>query len=221
MSTRLTDIEDLMMRQPGISDWEIWKDDGQFGPTFDLAGTVEDALEADPDGERGDPYDVDTRRANLYEPTIVKLIELSVEEADPALLRAIMKHSQADHVLIADGTQDPDLLAELARSDDYSIRLAVASNPSCPPEILAQLAQDEDREVRQAVAAQQKCPTHVLVELLGDDASDVRLTAAQNPSLDPADLERVILSLNEEVQRVIAARDDVADHVRAAAALAL
>jgi hypothetical protein len=60
-----------------------------------------------------------------------------------------------------------------------------------------------------------------LAELLFDADVEVGVAGAKNPSLDPADLERVIYTVDENVRQALLARDDVGDHVRTAVALAL
>ncbi len=88
-------------------------------------------------------------------------------------------------------------------------------------ETLERWAAAKDSQMRCVLASSRSCPPDILSRLLRDNDSDVRLAAARNPNLDPADLEHVVHTLDDDVRKAIAARDDVADHVRAATDLTL
>jgi hypothetical protein len=116
----------------------------------------------------------------------------------------------------------PELMAMLAIVDPSpAVRQAVARNPMCRPELLRTMAAIGTPDELRAVANNPNCPAELLTRLLGDPDLRVRLAAAQNPSLSSGQIERTILAVDEDVRRVILERDDVAEHVKTAAALAL
>lgn len=71
------------------------------------------------------------------------------------LVKAAMRHSLADRVLVAQLSQTPELLAELAFDDDAAVQFAAVRNPECPSEVLVRLALELDNpDVRKAAAQQ-------------------------------------------------------------------
>lgn len=133
---------------------------------------------------------------------------------------AVAQVCEWDHESIAGRTENPELLAQLAQSEDEQVRRNVARNSFTASETLARLAQDEDLAVRQVVAGDERCPAHVLSKLLLDEHAAVRNEAAQNRSLDPADLERVITVVDADVRQAITQRQQreaaIAEAVREA-----
>lgn len=74
----------------------------------------------------------------------------------------------------------PNVLAELARSLEYTVRYWVAANPSTPTEALYLLANDDLWSVRERVAANPSTPTEALYLLARDKDEDVRKNALIN-----------------------------------------
>ncbi|HEU0077929.1 MAG TPA: hypothetical protein VFQ76_09800 [Longimicrobiaceae bacterium] len=75
----------------------------------------------------------------------------------------------------------PALLAELAASEDDSVREAVAAHARTPVEVLESLAADPEWSVREAVAKQAGVSPETLKRLGSDDDSSVRDAARANP----------------------------------------
>ena len=86
---------------------------------------------------------------------------------------------------------DTVVLALLACSDNWNIRLGVAKNPNALPETLAGLAQDEDEDIRRCVAENQSTPPEVLAIFALDKDKDIRRCVAENPNT-PADVLAVL-----------------------------
>ncbi len=71
-------------------------------------------------------------------------------------------------------------LGQLANSDDWRVRSAVASNPGTPAIMMGKLAQDENINVRRKVAYNPYAPTYLLRFLSQDPSSFVREALAFN-----------------------------------------
>jgi DNA-directed RNA polymerase subunit RPC12/RpoP len=74
------------------------------------------------------------------------------------------------------------LLAELARSEDDSVREAVAAHPGTQPEVLEALAGDGEWSVREVVAKRTELSAGTLKRLGKDENYDVREVARANAS---------------------------------------
>jgi hypothetical protein len=89
----------------------------------------------------------------------------------------------------------PEILARLAEDEDASIRIAVAKHPNTPPEILAQLAKDLQWEnVRRRVAKHPNTPPEVLAQLAKDEDRTVRVHVAENPKTPP----KILIQLSKD-----------------------
>ncbi len=73
-----------------------------------------------------------------------------------------------------DGPLDYEASKVLARSEDPSVRAALARRADIPPELLYYLAEDSDAEVRRIVANNEAAPDHTHLLLANDQADDVR-----------------------------------------------
>lgn len=82
---------------------------------------------------------------------------------------------------IAERHNIPQTLEALAHDAEYSVRCAVARNPSCPPGTLEALARDDEKDVRNSVAGNPSCLPRTLEALASDDESSVRERVARNP----------------------------------------
>ncbi|HYR11362.1 MAG TPA: HEAT repeat domain-containing protein [Longimicrobium sp.] len=87
-----------------------------------------------------------------------------------------------DEALAQHAATPSALLAELARSDDDSVREAVAAHPRTAVEVLESLAGDAEWSVREAVAKRTELSPETLKRLGKDDDSSVREAARANPS---------------------------------------
>ncbi len=67
-----------------------------------------------------------------------------------------------------------DEAKRLARSDDVSVRKALAERKDLPPELLYFLAEDDDPDVRKVVAANEAAPRQTDLLLANDDDASVR-----------------------------------------------
>jgi len=67
---------------------------------------------------------------------------------------------------------------ELARSEDVTIRMALACHPDTQPEVLYFLAEDSEPDVRRAVARNERAPRQADLLLTADDQDDIRTDLA-------------------------------------------
>lgn len=86
----------------------------------------------------------------------------------------------------------PEVLLRLARHYQYSVREAVAMNPSTPAEGLRLLADDRIRYVREAVANNPRTPADVLLKLADDIVYSVREAVVKNPSTSKEGLRKLV-----------------------------
>lgn len=85
--------------------------------------------------------------------------------------------------LLADNRHTPyQVLAELGRSEDRSLRFRVGRNPVTPEPLIRELAADRYADVVAGVASNPAAPPDVLYELSRDPRATVRRAAAENPS---------------------------------------
>jgi len=144
-----------------------------------------------------DPDEPVRQAAQAHPQTPLSLIEQyrRAEAIDPDLpdefLRRLAQQTLWSRALAAQNPATPlEVLRELTRDGEWSVRHAVAKNPALTAEMLASLAQDSDRDVRQAVAEHHRTPPAALAELLHDIDENVRLAALRNPNLAAEALER-------------------------------
>jgi DNA-directed RNA polymerase subunit RPC12/RpoP len=97
-----------------------------------------------------------------------------------------------DEALAKHANTPPALLAELARSDDDSVREAVAAHPSTPAEVLESLAGDAEWNVREAVAKRTALSPETLKRLGKDEDSTVREAARANPAYPRFSLKKML-----------------------------
>lgn len=93
-----------------------------------------------------------------------------------------------------DPTTSPAELAELARSDDPAVQLAVARNGSAPEAALRSLATDGDTDVKLAVLERPELPEEVLSLLWTDLDAGVRSRVAGHPALPDSQALEIVRS---------------------------
>jgi len=93
-----------------------------------------------------------------------------------------------------------ELLIQLARSEQSSVREAAAAQPGLPTECFERLAADDDYDVRAIVAANPFAPVAVLEGLVDDEDDDVRQALARNPALPEAALVRLLYVTDSDVR---------------------
>lgn len=108
-----------------------------------------------------------------------------------------------------------------AAETDRGLRWRVATNSACPASLLTKLAVDSAWQTRMGVAANPSCPVSLVAEFLRDPDEGVRRAAAQSPALTSDVLESLVLTLDAATQQLLLARDDLAEHIKAAIALGL
>jgi len=92
----------------------------------------------------------------------------------------------------------PEILSQLSKDEDATVRRFVAMNSSTPPEILSQLSKDEDASVRWYVAGNPSTPPEILSQLSKDKDTGIRCNVAKNPSTPPEIRDQIESStLNE------------------------
>jgi hypothetical protein len=95
-----------------------------------------------------------------------------------------------------------DVLNELAKSLNASIRFQVANHPSTPVKTLIELSRDKDDAVRGAVASNYKTPPKILHELSIDISAYVRQIVADNPNTPKEILIELTKDINNNVSTV-------------------
>ncbi|MCB2412538.1 hypothetical protein LGT39_06705 [Demequina sp. TTPB684] len=96
------------------------------------------------------------------------------------------------------GPLDPSLsdndLAQLARSEQATVRAAAAAHPNTPLTIILQLARDEAHVVRAGVARNPRpgIPEEVLRDLATDNAAEVVFALIANDSVPDSVIARVM-----------------------------
>jgi hypothetical protein len=133
----------------------------------------------------------------------IKSNEASSEEIKEAFIWA-QKQNYGIRILvfdlvIANPNTPYEILAQLAKDEDYSVRMAVAENPNTPPELLAQLAKDEDYHVRRAVAGNPNTPPDILVQLANDKDYSVRRAVSRNTNTPP----EILAQLSKDEHRLV------------------
>ncbi len=110
----------------------------------------------------------------------------------------------------------PWLLAELASSKEYGVRLRVASHLSTPLVALRELAKDGDTSIRTAVSVHPNLDLSDLIELSKDREAMVRRGVALNPKTP----DGLLLDLSDDpidwVQRSIWDRKEISQELRTA-----
>jgi DNA-directed RNA polymerase subunit RPC12/RpoP len=106
--------------------------------------------------------------------------------------RAPSERGDYDQALAKHANTPPALLAELARSEDDSVREAVAAHPSTALEVLESLAGDAEWNVREAVAKRTGLSPETLKRLGKDDDSSVREAARANPGYPRFSLRKML-----------------------------
>ena len=107
--------------------------------------------------------------------------------------------------VVAQKTNDPDILAKLADDKDTNVRVAVAKKTD-DPDILAKLADDEDRYVRWEAANNTNDP-NILAKLADDESWGVRHVVAKKTD-DPNILAKLADDVDSRVRRVVANNTD-------------
>jgi hypothetical protein len=92
----------------------------------------------------------------------------------------IRNMSYDEKMNLAESTSTPEVLKELAKDDNYSIRIAVTDNIDTPVEILEAFSTDINWGVRSGVALHTNTPIEILLELATDEDDYVRFEVAQN-----------------------------------------
>jgi hypothetical protein len=80
------------------------------------------------------------------------------------------------------GALTPERARQLAASGSPDERRALAYNRTCPPEVLAELARSEDWMIRAGAAGNPSTPPAVLDALASDANESVRLYLSYNPA---------------------------------------
>ena len=95
------------------------------------------------------------------------------------------------HALNVLASHDPELLEELAASEERNSREIAAGHPKAPPRLLLELAEDADSSVRWQVANNSNASADVLRKMVRDKNSGVRYAVALHPRT-PTDLLDVL-----------------------------
>ncbi|MCJ8280136.1 MAG: hypothetical protein MJK14_09540 [Rivularia sp. ALOHA_DT_140] len=158
-------------------------------------------------------------------PEVENILDILAEEStsslETILQRLIRDGGDTAHYFLARRFDLPaDLLAQIAQSDEFKIREAVAQNPNAssttleqlaqapelklritvaqnpntPIYILDKLAKDENSLVRMQIASRTSLSLETLIELASDEKSEVRKKAFQNPNLPKEVVERILCS---------------------------
>ncbi|MFF3678706.1 hypothetical protein ACFYYS_32650 [Streptomyces sp. NPDC002120] len=80
----------------------------------------------------------------------------------------VREHPQMRFWAAHNRTCPPEILAELAKDDDWRVRERVLCRRSCPPELLEQLADDPHDAVRNTVATHPRSPRSAVARLVDD-----------------------------------------------------
>ena len=102
-------------------------------------------------------------------------------------------------------TQNPRILARLARDEHPGVRFYVAFNPATPEDALMDLSGDPNETVRWAVAMNASIPDQAMKDLATDYAEIVRLGLAANPRVAPDVLKELAADVSVTVRRKVAA----------------
>lgn len=107
------------------------------------------------------------------------LAEESTSSLETILQRLIRDGGDTTHYFLARRFDLPaDSLAQLAQSDEFKIREAVAQNPNTSSTTLEQLAQAPKKQLRETVAQNPNTPICILEKLAKDEDSMVRMHIA-------------------------------------------
>ena len=105
----------------------------------------------------------------------------------------ISKLSYTEKEQLAKNPNTPvEVLAALAKDDDYYVRCGVARNANTPVGTLAELAKDEATVVRMWVASNPNTPVGSLMVLAKDEDYGVRWSVAENPNTPVEELAAVL-----------------------------
>jgi hypothetical protein len=96
-----------------------------------------------------------------------------------------------------------DILADLAKSNNDSVRFAVAYNEATPKAILWHLSRDP--YACHAVAANESTPLRCLAKLAEHESESVRLKIARNPSTPARALRKLANNNNSRIRTAVAA----------------
>ena len=102
-----------------------------------------------------------------------------------------------------EASTDPERLAELAASEETSVRGGVARNPSTPLAVLTRLADDPEVWVCLGLAGNPSTPEEILTRLSEDSYSKLRQVVAGNPSTPVEVLARLAEDPDHGVRRQI------------------
>ncbi len=117
-------------------------------------------------------------------------------------------HTRSAH----SGPLDPSLsdndLAQLARSEEATVRAGAAAHPNTPMTLILQLARDEAPAVRAGVARNPRIgiPEEVLRELATDNAAEVVFALIANESVPDAVVARAARSKHKDAAGYAKAR---------------
>jgi hypothetical protein len=98
---------------------------------------------------------------------------------------------------LAESTSTPEVLKELAKDDNYGIRIAVTDNIYTPVEILEAFSTDINWGLRAGAALHTNTPIEILRELATDEDSYVRFEVAENPN----STDQILVSVFEYERR--------------------
>lgn len=97
-----------------------------------------------------------------------------------------------------------DVLEQLARHPEYTVRVKVCNNRQAPPHVLEILSHDEVLYTRPCVAHHPNAAPELLARLAQDAKFDVRYRAAQNPATPVESLRLLAREDNQSLRRGMA-----------------
>ncbi|MEM8677681.1 MAG: hypothetical protein AAGF83_28055, partial [Cyanobacteria bacterium P01_G01_bin.67] len=136
-------------------------------------------------------------------------IQLQVEEA-----KEIRKANQ----ILAKRTDSPYALARVLETGDLNAKISAAKNRKTPIQVLKQLAKDEDKTVRQIMAQNKNLPLDILLELADDSSVIVRSNLAYKNTHSKIKtsvelLEKLARDESETVREKVAAHSDTPEEI--------
>ncbi|KJH72534.1 hypothetical protein UH38_06670 [Aliterella atlantica CENA595] len=115
--------------------------------------------------------------------TVLKNPKFPLLERYRLLLTRQQKQETAKaHELMARRTDSPYAMLQVLEKGDRNAKLTAARSNKTPIQVLEQLAKDTDETVRQVVLQNPNLPLHSLLELAKDESVNVRLWLAYNSS---------------------------------------
>ena len=142
--------------------------------------------------------------------TLFSLVNRCGEEPDQDLYELLWENTNVSferQIAVAASDVPPEiLLADLAKSDDYSVRIRVAQNPNSLPETLAMLAEDTEEYIRSTVASNVSSSYDTLAKLSTSKSStdSIRWNVAENVNTPPAILTELAKDENDYVREKVA-----------------